>query len=461
MSNRPILSIILLVIAALATQSATVNVYRLNLDDEIGSTTWRYTRQALNEATQRKADMILVHLNTYGGSVLHADSIRTALLNYPRPVVAWIDNNAASAGALIALACDSVYIRSGGSMGAATVVNGTDGTAMPDKYQSYMRAMMRATAEHHGHTPDGKWRRDPIVAEAMVDSRVIVPGLIDSTRVLTFTADEAVKWHFAEATAQSVDEVMTAVGVDNYRIDEYRPTWLDNLIGFFTSPGVQAFLIMIIIGGIYMEFHTPGLGFPAAASIIATILYFLPLTLTGIIAPWLVILFAVGVILIVLEIFVIPGFGVTGITGIIACTASILIALFNSIEFNTYRNGAASPEIISIVGQAIATFTIGVIAAIAIVLYLSSKRGPQWFRKRSELVKTQEINDGYIGVDMSPARHVGTAATTVTPMRPVGKISIDNQIYDAVSETGDFIPANSQVKVTRYSGAQLYIRPIQ
>ena len=96
---------------------AAGEVYVLRLDDEIGSRTWRYTREALNEAETRGADMVLVHLNTYGGSVVHADSIRTALLNHPGKVVAFVDNNAASAGALIALACDTVYMRRGASMG--------------------------------------------------------------------------------------------------------------------------------------------------------------------------------------------------------------------------------------------------------------------------------------------------------------------------------------------------------
>ena len=143
---------LLLIMALIAATVAAVaeNIYLFRLDDEIGSKTWRYTREALNDATTSGSDMVVVHLNTYGGSVEHADSIRTALLNYPRPVVAFVDNNAASAGALIALACDSVYMRPGATMGAVTVVNGADGAAMPDKYQAYMRAMMRSNAEHHG-----------------------------------------------------------------------------------------------------------------------------------------------------------------------------------------------------------------------------------------------------------------------------------------------------------------------
>ena len=445
--------------AALSCHAEPTRVYQLNLDDEIGSTTWRYTRRALDEATARNADLILVHLNTYGGSVVHADSIRTALLNYPRPVVAWVDNNAASAGALIALACDSVFMRPGGSMGAVTVVNGDDGTAMPDKYQSYMRAMMRSTAEHHGRRPDGKWRRDPLIAEAMVDTRIAVPGLIDSSKVLTFTPDEAMRWGYADGKAENIDEVLSQLDVTDYRLDQYRPTWLDNLIGFFTSPGVQAFLIMIIIGGIYMEFHTPGLGFAAAAAIIAAILYFLPLLLTGIIAPWPVLLFVIGVILLVLEVFVIPGFGVAGIAGIVAAVAAIIMVLIDSVEFTTYRNGSTpDAAVLPAIGQALVIFTVALLAAVGIVLYLSSRRGPKWFRRRSELTKTQEVDKGYIGVDMTPARYVGRVARTLTPMRPVGKIIIDDTTFDAVSENGDFLPAHAEVTVTRYSGAQLYVK---
>lgn len=436
--------------------AAATRIYQLDLDDEIGSTTWRYTRRALDEATEGNADMIFVHLNTYGGSVVHADSIRTALLNYPKPVVAWVDNNAASAGALIALACDTVYMRPGSSMGAATVVNGSDGTAMPDKYQSYMRAMMRATAEHHGRRNDGRWRRSPLVAEAMVDTRVVVPGLIDSTKVLTFTPDEAIRWGFAEGKAESVGQVMEAVGVKEYTIERFEPTWLDNLVGFLTSPGVQAVLIMLIVGGIYMEFHTPGLGFPAAAAIIAAILYFLPLLLTGIVAPWLALVFVGGVILLVLEVFVIPGFGVAGIAGIVACSCALLWGLVGAIEFHSeeIETGDTLPAI----GEALLFFTGALVAAALLILYLSSSRGPKWFRRRSTLDKSQLVADGYIGVDMSPNRFVGSHAVTATDLRPVGKINIDGDVYDAVSDDGNFIAVNTRVKITRYRGAQLYVR---
>ncbi len=432
------------------------NVYMLRLDDEIGSSTWRYTRQALDEARKRNSDMLLVHLNTYGGSVVHADSIRTALLNFPGPVVAFVDNNAASAGALIALACDSVYMRGGASMGAVTVVNGADGAAMPDKYQSYMRAMMRASAESHGKLTDSlgnkKWRRDPLIAEAMVDSRVEVPGLIDSTRVLTFTADEAVKWGYAEAKAESVDDVMAQLNHSpkSYSIEEYRPDWLDHLIGFFTNPAVQAVLIMIIVGGIYMELHSPGVGFPSAAAIIAAVLYFLPLYITGIASSWIILLFMLGVMLIVLEVFVVPGFGITGIAGITCICAAVILGLIEHYTFSLSHLNADA------VWSSMVIFLAGIFLAVGAIWYLTSSHGPKWVRRHTELMLTQQVKDGYIGVDMAPVNYIGLEGAAVTDMRPAGKVEINGEVLDAVATRG-FIHAGSRVRVMKYENAQIYV----
>ncbi len=448
---------LLLIMALIAVTVAAVaeNIYLFRLDDEIGSKTWRYTREALNDATASGSDMVVVHLNTYGGSVEHADSIRTALLNYPRPVVAFVDNNAASAGALIALACDSVYMRPGATMGAVTVVNGADGAAMPDKYQSYMRAMMRSTAERHGKymAPDStlKWRRDPLVAEAMVDTRVVVPGLVDSTRVLTFTTEEAMKWNYADGRAESVPEILDNLGIKEYTIKEYTPTWLDNLIGFLTSPAVQAILIMIIIGGIYMELHSAGMGFPSAAAIIAAILYFLPLYLVGIASSWIVLLFVLGVILVVLEIFVVPGFGLTGISGIACICAALILGLLEHYTFSlNHVNGDA-------LWSTVLIFVSGLVLAIGGIAWLTSSHGPQWARRHTELMLTQQVSDGYIGVDMTPSYYIGFEGRAVTDMHPAGKVEVNGEEMDAVAVRG-FINAGDKVKVVKYENAQIYVK---
>ena len=458
MRNRFIITLLLIMAWSAALAAPKSKVYVLRIDDEIGSTTWQYTRQALKEAQEAGSDMLLVHLNTYGGTVDHADSIRTALLHSPIPVVAFVDNNAASAGALIALACDSVFMRPDASMGAATVVNGADGAAMPDKYQSYMRAIMRATAESHGKYLGAdstmKWRRDPLVAEAMVDSRVVVPGLIDSTRVLTFTPEEAVKWGYAEGKAQSIDDVLSHVGVSDYVIQEYKPTWETKMIGFLTNPAVQAILIALIMAGIYFELQSPGMGFPTVVAITAALLYFLPLCIGGVVSAWVAVLFMVGVVLLLLEIFVIPGFGVCGICGIAAMCVAIIAALIQSFTI---------PEIgveVNVVWKAMLTFLAAIAITVGAAWYLTSRYGPKFIRRHTELMTDLSVKDGFVGVDMKLKELVGHEGVAATDMRPGGKILIRNDEYDAVSERG-YLSEHTPVKVTRFENAQLYVVPLK
>ena len=171
----------------------TVKVYTVKMMRQVDKALWMLTQRAFDDSEEWGADLILIHMNTYGGLVDMADSIRTKILNYHKPVWVFIDNNAASAGALISIACDSIYMRPGGNMGAATVVNQT-GEEVPDKYQSYMRSTMRSTAEAQGKDTifiNGEWkytwRRNPKIAEAMVDPSIFFENVTDTGKVLTFT----------------------------------------------------------------------------------------------------------------------------------------------------------------------------------------------------------------------------------------------------------------------------------
>ncbi|MCH5319196.1 MAG: nodulation protein NfeD [Paramuribaculum sp.] len=442
-----------IICSLISSHAKNYKVYVLPIKDEINSTTWQHTKNGIKESKDMSYDLLLVHLNTYGGTVVHADSIRTALLHAGIPTVAFIDNNAASAGALIALACDSVYMRPDATMGAVTVVSGNDGTQMPDKYQSYMRAMMRSTAERHGKGKDGKWRRNPLIAEAMVDSRIIVPGLIDSTKVLTFTPDEALEWHYAEGKAENIDDVLSKLNIDNYTISEYEPSWIDYLLGFFTNPVVQSILIMIIIGGIYFELQTPGMGFPSLAALTAAILYFLPLYLTGIASSWIIILFVVGLILLLIELFVIPGFGIAGVAGIALMIAAIFMGLLENFSFTPGEID------LSVIWKSLLTLIIAFMLAGSILYLFTSKFGQSIMNNRGMLTHVQKVEDGYIGVDNSLSALIGESGIALTDMRPSGKIGIGENRYDGVSVDG-FILAGQKVKVVDYINAQLYVKTV-
>jgi len=433
-------------------------VYKLNIKQEINPATWRQVQQAFDAADSLNADVLLIHMNTYGGTVLDADSIRTKLLQSPIPVYVFIDNNAASAGALISIACDSIYMRPGGSIGAATVVNQT-GEAMPDKYQSYMRSTMRATAESHGkdtlfagNDTIIQWRRNPQIAEAMVDPAVYIPGIIDSGKVLTFTPAEAIENGFCEGIAENIPEVLQKVGIENYTIEEYEPTRIERIIGFLVHPMVSGLLIMFIIGGIYFEMQSPGIGFALGVAVVAAVLYFAPLYLEGLAAHWEILVFVVGVILVIVEIFVIPGFGVAGISGIALIFGGLILSLINNVNFDF--EGVE----MSAVAVAITTVVLGVFGGFVGSILL----GKQLFTAKKgafahlSLQTIQDVKDGFVCIENGMLELKGASGIAQTVLRPAGKVTISNEIYDAVALTG-FIEKGEEIVVAKVEATQLYV----
>lgn len=420
--------------------------------------TWRQTKQAFDAADSLNADLMLIHMNTYGGTVLDADSIRTKILNSPIPVYVFIDNNAASAGALISVACDSIYMRPGGSIGAATVVNQT-GQQMPDKYQSYMRSTMRATAEAHGgdtiisgQDTTFRWFRDPKIAEAMVDERVYIPGIIDTGKVLTFTPAEAMKYGFCEGQADNVAEVLELIGISDFEIVEYKPTVLEKIIGFLVNPMVSGLLIMAILGGIYFEMQTPGIGFPLIIAITAAVAYFAPLYLEGLAANWEILLFIVGLILIAVEIFVLPGFGVAGLLGILLSFTALVLSLIDNLVFDF--EGVHPEKIMS----ALTTVVVALFGGFMLSLVLSKKlfTANSGAFKNLSLHSIQDKNEGFVGVDTSYRSLVGQEGVAYTTLRPSGKVKIDGKLYDAVSGLG-MIDRGDKIIVIRTESAQVYV----
>src|SRR5690606_1414167 len=162
-----------------------------------------------------------------------------------------------------------------------------------------------------------QWWRDPRIAEAMVDPAVFIEGIIDTGKVLTFTPTEAIDNGYCEGVAENVPEVLQKLGIEEYTIVEYQPSFIERIIGLLVHPVFSGLLIMAIIGGIYFELQTPGVGFPLGVAILAAVLYFAPLYLEGLAEHWEILLFVIGLILVAVELFVLPGFGIAGISGIL------------------------------------------------------------------------------------------------------------------------------------------------
>ncbi|MBX2841221.1 MAG: nodulation protein NfeD [Flammeovirgaceae bacterium] len=403
----------------------------------------RHVQLALEEADNQNADYVIIDMDTYGGAVNDADDIRSMILEYEKPVYVFINKNAASAGALISIACDSIYMEKGANIGAATVVNGVDGAKAPDKYQSYFRSIMRSTAEANG--------RDPKIAEAMVDENLEVEGVSEAGQVITFTASEAIKNNFCEGMAESVEEVLEMNNIENAEIIKYEPNGTEAIISLFLNPAISSLLILIIIGGLYFELQTPGVGFPIIASIMAAVLYFTPYYLNGLAANWEIIAFGVGVLLIAAEIFVIPGFGVAGISGIILTIGSLALVMVDNdwFDFHYVPTGDLKSALLATFG--------GTVGAIVLMFVGASQIKNSPFLKHIALNETLQKDDGYTSSFNSDQILVGLTGKAYTVLRPSGKIMIDGKIYDA-STRGDYIEKGEEIVVISDEGTSLKVK---
>lgn len=443
--------------ASLPAKAQQPKVLVFDIREEIGSSAWIHTSQALKKASDVGADHIVIDMNTYGGEVSFADSIRSAILACRIPVYVFINVNAASAGSLIATACDSIFMSAGASIGACTVVSGSDGSKMPDKYQSYMRAIMRSTAEAHPWK-DGKdstrlYLRDPRIAEAMVDEAVAIEGIIDSLHVLTLTTREAIRLNYCEGQMNSVEEVVEHVAPGAV-ISRYEPSAFDDIKGGLLSTGLRGILILLIIGGLYFELQTPGVGFPLLVSIGAAVLYFAPLYIDGLAANWEVLLFLLGIGLLALEVFVIPGFGIAGIAGIVCTVASLTLSLVGNDGFSF--EGVESGD----VALSLWTVIISLVLSVALCVILGrtvfkAKRGSAL--SSLTLEATQEADLGYVGVEKKELDSmVGSSGVAETDLRPGGKVRIGEVVYDAISD-GPFVERGSEVEVSSTSSGQIVV----
>lgn len=422
-------------------QDSVTTVLHMKVLDDIDPRTNRYTELGIQYAEKIGADLIILELDTYGGALNDADEIRTRILNLEIPIYAFINKDAASAGALISIACDSIYMAKGASIGAATVVTG-DGTQAPDKYQSYMRSIMRSTAEASG--------RNPQIAEAMVDEDIDLDSIAQEGKVITFSVSEAIKYGFCEAQMDNVDQILERSGISNYEIKTYELDTTERIIQLFLNPFVSGILIMIIIGGIYFELQTPGVGFPILAAIIAATLYFTPYYLNGLAENWEILLFFIGILLLGVEIFVIPGFGVAGITGLVLMLGSLSLVMINNDGFDFELINPTS------IVHAIATTFAALVGSFVLLFVGGATLTKSNAFKRIALVDTQDSDTGFTSTTYTKDL-VGKSGKAYTILRPSGKIEIEGEIYDAYTR-GEYIQEGESIKVISNEGTSLKVK---
>ncbi len=418
-------------------------VYKTDLKEDVGPNAWRILKKSHDEAKSLNATHFVVEMNTFGGAVNFADSIRTLLLNSPFKTIVYVNTNAASAGALISLSADHIYMQSGSSIGAAAVVNG-NGEVMPEKYQSYMRGLMRSTAEAKG--------RDPLLAEAFVDPKVHLSNYKEDGEMLTLTAKEAVEAKLARAEVKSINEVYKDLNVSPVNERVYEVSMVDKIIGLLINPVISGLLIMGIIGGIYFELQSPGIGFALVVAIICATLFFAPLYLQGLADNWEIALFVIGVILLALEILVIPGFGIAGILGIIFVLCGLAFSMLANdyFDFKISKPGLLMNAFLIVLSSMIFSVIIMVIFGKNLL------RSPVF--RRLVLKDEQLAATGYTS---SPIKEnmINKEGIAKTVLRPSGKIEIEGVWYDAVALDG-FIEVGEYVYVEKHENYNLFVRKL-
>ena len=437
---KKIFLIFLFVLTSLSLFAQDKKVYHAKIEGDIDLGLAPFVRRVITEAEKNGASAIIFEINTFGGRVDAATQIKDAILNANVLTIAFINKRAISAGALISISCNKIAMATGGSIGASTVVD-QEGKKVSEKYQSYMRGEMRATAEKNGRRTD--------IAEGMVDETIVVKGLDDSTKLITLTSEEALKWGFADTIAENLQEVLKAFELEGANIIHVESNWAENFVRFLNNPIISSMLIMIGLIGIYTEIKTPGFGFAGIIGLSSLALFFGTSFILQLATIIEIVIFIIGLILIIVEIFVIPGFGFLGIGGIILIVAALFLSLIN-INFAFDLNLLWTAIIQLAVALAGSLLVIG-----SILKYLP-KSTP--FNK---LILSDAIT-GKAGFNSSPDFNslLGKEGVTLTQLRPTGIVVINNERFDVVTE-GDFVEKNIKVKVIKIEGVRIVVREIQ
>ena len=420
-----------------ATAAQAPTVYRIGVSGVVEMGLAPYISRSLREAQDAGAVAAFLDIDTPGGRIDAAERIADAVRNARVPVYAYVNPRALSAGALIAMASNGIYMRPGAVIGAATPVDG-QGVKASEKMVSAMRAEFRAVAEQRG--------LDPKLAEAMVDENMEIPGVVRKGELLTLSTGEAVRLRFAKGEVSDEQALLKAIGYPDAKVVTTEPNWAEGIVRFLTNPLVAPLLLSLGILGLVFEIKTGAFGVGGIVSLAALGLFFGSSFILGLAGWEEILLLGLGLLALAAEIFIIPGFGVAGILGIVAIVASMVLAMM----------GAAPTT--GDIAQALAVLGASLFITAA-VIYAWFRHLPNSGRFRGLLLQgSVHRSDGFVS---APARGdlIGLDGVAVTDLRPSGTARVGEERLDVVTE-GGFIPEGSRVRIVQSDGYRHVVRPI-
>ncbi|MBA3889016.1 MAG: nodulation protein NfeD [Gemmatimonadaceae bacterium] len=415
-------------------------VYVIPIEGMIDMGLAPFVKRALDEAVRERAAAVIIEINTFGGRVDAAVAIRDALLSTTVPTVAYINRRAISAGALISLAAGRIAIADGGTIGAATPVNvGASGESSPvdEKSVSYVRKEFRSTADSRNRPPE--------IAEAMVDEDVAIEGLVEKGKLLTLTTNEAIERGVADFRAANIEEVLARVNLTGAEVRRIEPNWGENIVRLITHPVLASLLLSVAMLGILIELRTPGLGLAGALGVTSLALVIGGHWIVALVGWEELLLISLGLLLIAVEVFVIPGFGAAGVLGI--------AALLGGMTLGMVGEGATIAAIASAAGRVAFATVMAVVSGIVVLRYLPASR----FGKDLTLATELPAGTGYAAAPARDSAWLGRDGRVISPLRPAGIVDMDGERVDVVSE-GEMIETGATVVVSRVDGNRIVVR---
>jgi membrane-bound serine protease (ClpP class) len=411
-------------------------VYRVPVTGTIELGIAPFIKRAIAEAEAAGARAVILDVNTLGGRVDAALQIIDAISAASVPVYAFVDPRAISAGALISISTDSVFMVADATMGASTVVD-AEGSKVSEKAQSVMRAQFRALAERRG--------LDPRIGEAMVDETIAIEGVVEEGQLLTLTAQEAERVGYGiEVTG--FDDVLARLGITGAEIVRPRANWAESLVRFLSNPLVAPILLSIGVLGLVIEIKTPSFGLAGTVGLASLAAFFGSHLIIGLAGWEEVILLVAGLIALGIEVFVVPGFGIAGVISIACIGTAMFLALLGSLP--TWADVARAAGVLAT--------SLGIIG---VAIYLVVRNLPTSDRWRGIFLRTASAAaEGFVSNEFRDDL-IGRVGVALTDLHPGGTVRLDGERLDVVTE-GDYVARGTQVRIMRSEGYRLVVTPL-
>jgi len=434
-----------------------------------------FIARAIHDAAQYPDALFILEMDTFGGRVDAAFQIVDTMLNAPRNrTIAFVKTKAISAGALIALSCSKLVMRHNTTIGDCAPISISNGgpQMLGEKFQSPLRAKFRTMAKRNGFPEK--------LSEAMVTTGMVVyevkfpdttryldsTGLadlprqqaariiskktvVDKDQLLTMDDVEAQKLGFSKMSVDNIEEMLANLGIKNFEIIRIKQNWSEVFVRFIAT--IAPVLLIIGFAGIYIEYKHPGLLLPGVVGGLCLALVFFGQYLVGLGSHTSLLLIVLGIVLLGVEMFVLPGFGIAGIAGIGALVIGMILSLQGFVLPNPSMPWQKL-QMTSNIGMVVGSFVVAFIASIVFIRFVM----PRFSRVVKGPYLMETLSGGRADSEAGKGIAVGDVGTVVNPLRPSGKVRIGERVVDVVAE-GDFVEKDAVVIVTFVTGNKITV----